>query len=121
MQVVASFVGGHFTLTLVPGAPYPHPIAIKAARPILAADNIYKSTAFKKIGSIPALNGPLDITALFQTRFRVPGSGYKVALELMAVGRALIAVMETYQQPDGSITVPDVLRPYMGGLERIGT
>ena len=37
----------------------------------------------------------------------------------VAVGRALIAVMETYQQPDGSITVPGVLRPYMGGLDRI--
>jgi seryl-tRNA synthetase len=37
----------------------------------------------------------------------------------VAVGRALIAVMETYQNEDGSITVPDVLRPYMGGLERI--
>jgi seryl-tRNA synthetase len=36
-----------------------------------------------------------------------------------AVGRALIAVMENYQNPDGSITVPDVLRPYMGGLERV--
>lgn len=35
----------------------------------------------------------------------------------VAVGRALIAVMETYQQADGSITVPEVLRPYMGGLE----
>jgi seryl-tRNA synthetase len=34
-----------------------------------------------------------------------------------AVGRALIAVMETYQQEDGSITVPDVLQPYMGGLK----
>jgi seryl-tRNA synthetase len=33
-----------------------------------------------------------------------------------AVGRALIAVMETYQQDDGSIAVPDVLQPYMGGL-----
>ena len=33
-----------------------------------------------------------------------------------AVGRALIAVMETYQQEDGSIAVPDVLQPYMGGL-----
>jgi seryl-tRNA synthetase len=33
-----------------------------------------------------------------------------------AVGRALIAVMETYQQADGSIAVPDVLQPYMGGL-----
>jgi seryl-tRNA synthetase len=34
-----------------------------------------------------------------------------------AVGRALIAVMETYQQADGSIAVPDVLQPYMGGLK----
>jgi seryl-tRNA synthetase len=34
-----------------------------------------------------------------------------------AVGRALIAVMETYQQEDGSIAVPDVLQPYMGGLK----
>ena len=37
----------------------------------------------------------------------------------VAVGRALIAVMETYQQEDGSIAVPDVLKPYMGGIERI--
>jgi seryl-tRNA synthetase len=36
-----------------------------------------------------------------------------------AVGRALIAVMETYQQDDGSIAVPDVLQPYMGGLKAI--
>jgi seryl-tRNA synthetase len=38
----------------------------------------------------------------------------------VAVGRALIAVMETYQNEDGSITVPDVLRPYMGGAAKIG-
>jgi len=37
----------------------------------------------------------------------------------VAVGRALVAVMENYQQADGSITVPEVLRPYMGGLERL--
>jgi seryl-tRNA synthetase len=37
----------------------------------------------------------------------------------VAVGRALIAVMETYQQDDGSIAVPDVLQPYMGGLKAI--
>src|ERR1700733_10336463 len=37
----------------------------------------------------------------------------------VAVGRALIAVLETYQQPDSSVAVPDVLRPYMGGLTRI--
>jgi seryl-tRNA synthetase len=38
----------------------------------------------------------------------------------VAVGRALIAVMETYQQHDGSIAVPDALAPYMGGLKSIG-
>lgn len=36
-----------------------------------------------------------------------------------AVGRALIAVMENYQNEDGSISVPDALRPYMGGIEKI--
>lgn len=38
----------------------------------------------------------------------------------VAVGRALIAVLENYQEPDGSVTVPPVLVPYMGGLTRIG-
>ncbi len=37
----------------------------------------------------------------------------------VAVGRALIAVMETYQEHDGSILVPEVLKPYMGGITRI--
>jgi seryl-tRNA synthetase len=37
----------------------------------------------------------------------------------VAVGRALIAVLETHQQEDGSIAIPEVLRPYMGGLARI--
>ena len=35
----------------------------------------------------------------------------------LAVGRALVAVLENYQQADGSVTVPEVLRPYMGGVE----
>jgi seryl-tRNA synthetase len=49
-----------------------------------------------------------------QTRFvhTLNGSG-------VAVGRALIAVMENYQNEDGSVTIPEVLRPYMGGLEKI--
>ncbi len=38
----------------------------------------------------------------------------------VAVGRALVAVLENYQEPDGSVTIPEVLRPYMGGLTRIG-
>jgi seryl-tRNA synthetase len=37
----------------------------------------------------------------------------------VAVGRALIAVLETHQQEDGSVVVPEVLRPWMGGLDRI--
>lgn len=37
----------------------------------------------------------------------------------VAIGRCLIAIMENYQNPDGSITVPSVLRPYMNGLERV--
>ena len=37
----------------------------------------------------------------------------------LAVGRALVAIMENYQQPDGSIAVPAALRSYMGGLEKI--
>jgi seryl-tRNA synthetase len=50
-----------------------------------------------------------------QTKFvhTLNGSG-------VAVGRALIAVMENYQNPDGSVTIPQALRPYMGGLEKIG-
>jgi seryl-tRNA synthetase len=37
----------------------------------------------------------------------------------LATGRALVAVLENYQQPDGSIVIPEVLRPYMGSAERI--
>jgi seryl-tRNA synthetase len=38
----------------------------------------------------------------------------------LAVGRTLIAVLENYQQADGTVAVPDALRPYMGGVETIG-
>ncbi|WP_131110509.1 serine--tRNA ligase [Sulfuricystis thermophila] len=37
----------------------------------------------------------------------------------LAVGRTLVAVLENYQRADGSVTVPEVLRPYLGGLERL--
>lgn len=39
----------------------------------------------------------------------------------LAVGRTLVAIVENYQNADGSITIPDVLRPYMGGLVRIAS
>ncbi|KFN44486.1 serine--tRNA ligase [Arenimonas oryziterrae] len=59
-----------------------------------------------------------------QARWRNPATGKPEPVHTLngsgvAVGRALVAVMENYQNADGSITVPDVLRPYMGGLERI--
>jgi len=37
----------------------------------------------------------------------------------LAVGRTVVAILENYQQPDGSVIIPEALRPYMGGLERI--
>jgi seryl-tRNA synthetase len=57
-------------------------------------------------------------------RFRNPATGKPELVHTLngsgvAAGRALIAVMENYQQADGSIAVPAVLRPYLGGLERI--
>ncbi|MFZ5656684.1 MAG: serine--tRNA ligase [Pseudomonadota bacterium] len=60
-----------------------------------------------------------------QARWRNPATGKPEPLHTLngsgvAIGRALIAVMENYQQADGSIVVPDVLRPYMGGVERLG-
>jgi seryl-tRNA synthetase len=59
-----------------------------------------------------------------QARWRNPATGKPELVHTLngsgvAVGRALIAVMENYQQADGSIVVPEVLRPYMGGAERI--
>jgi seryl-tRNA synthetase len=37
----------------------------------------------------------------------------------LAVGRTLVAVLENFQQEDGSVLVPDVLKPWMGGIERL--
>ena len=57
-------------------------------------------------------------------RYR-PGEGGKARLlhtingSGLAVGRTMVAVLENYQQADGSVVVPEVLRPYMGGLELI--
>ena len=58
-------------------------------------------------------------------RFRPQGGGAPVFVHTLngsglAVGRTLIAVMENGQNEDGSIAVPEVLRPYMGGLAKIG-
>ncbi len=60
-----------------------------------------------------------------QARWRNPETSKPELLHTLngsgvAVGRAMIAVMENYQNADGSITVPDVLKPYIGGLDVIG-
>lgn len=60
-----------------------------------------------------------------QARWRNPETGKPELVHTLngsglAVGRALVAVMENYQQADGSILVPEVLKPYMGGIERLG-
>lgn len=59
-----------------------------------------------------------------QARWRNPETGKPEPVHTLngsglAVGRAMIAVMENYQQEDGSILVPDVLKPYMRGVDRI--
>jgi seryl-tRNA synthetase len=59
-----------------------------------------------------------------QARWRNPETGKPEPLHTLngsgvAAGRALIAVLENYQQQDGSIRVPEALRPYMGGMELI--
>ncbi|CAM3682587.1 Serine-tRNA ligase [Pseudomonas reidholzensis] len=60
-----------------------------------------------------------------QARWRNPETGKPELVHTLngsglAVGRTLVAVLENYQQADGSIRVPDVLKPYMGGVEVIG-
>lgn len=60
-----------------------------------------------------------------QARWRNPETGKPELVHTLngsglAAGRTLIAVLENYQNADGSITIPDVLRPYMAGAERIG-
>ncbi len=67
-------------------------------------------------------------TEAFQARranikFRSGGSGKAEFVHTLngsglAVGRTLIAILENYQQADGSVAIPEALRPYMGGLER---
>ncbi len=59
-----------------------------------------------------------------QARWRNPNSGKPELVHTLngsglAVGRALVAVMENFQQRDGTVTIPSTLRPYLGGLETI--
>jgi seryl-tRNA synthetase len=58
-----------------------------------------------------------------QARFKRDGRNHFVHTlngSGLAVGRTLVAILENYQNADGSVTIPEALRPYMGGLERLG-
>jgi seryl-tRNA synthetase len=80
----------------------------------------------QKFREISSCSNTRDFQARrMQARWRNPETGKPEPVHTLngsglAVGRALIAVMENYQQKDGSITVPDVLKPYMRGLDKIG-
>jgi seryl-tRNA synthetase len=61
-----------------------------------------------------------------QARWRNPETNKPELLHTLngsglAVGRTLVAVMENYQQADGSIRIPEALVPYMGGLEMLAS
>jgi len=82
---------------------------------------------------LPAQNTYREISSLsnceafqarrMQARFRNAAGKPELVHTLngsgLAVGRTLVAVLENYQQADGSVVVPEVLRPYMGGLEKL--
>jgi seryl-tRNA synthetase len=82
---------------------------------------------------LPAQNTYREISSLsnceafqarrMQARFRNAAGKPELVHTLngsgLAVGRTLVAVLENYQQADGSVVVPEALRPYMGGLERL--
>jgi seryl-tRNA synthetase len=79
-------------------------------------------TAYREISSCSSFS---DFQARrAKLRYR-PGEGGKARLlhtvngSGLAVGRTMVAVLENYQQGDGSVVIPDALRPYMGGLELI--
>ncbi|QSX38906.1 serine--tRNA ligase [Shewanella sedimentimangrovi] len=60
-----------------------------------------------------------------QARYRAKADNKPVLLHTLngsglAVGRTLVAILENYQNSDGTVTVPEALRPYMGGLEKLG-
>ena len=79
----------------------------------------------QKYREISSCSNFLDFQARrMQARWRNPETGKPQLLHTLngsglAVGRTLVAVLENFQQADGSVRIPEVLQPYMGGLERI--
>tara|TARA_R110002153_G_scaffold8481_4_gene36361 strand:- start:1471 stop:2760 length:1290 start_codon:yes stop_codon:yes gene_type:complete len=84
----------------------------------LPAQNTYRE--------ISSCSNMLDFQARrMQARYRNPATNKPELVHTLngsglAVGRTLVAILENYQQADGSVVVPKVLQPYMGGVELIG-
>lgn len=78
-----------------------------------------------KYREISSVSNFVDFQARrMQARFRNPETGkpelvHTLNGSALAVGRTLVAVMENYQDREGAVAVPDVLRPYMGGITRL--
>ena len=70
---------------------------------------------------LPRLPGPPRLDPLSaRDRGRSPSFVHTLNGSGLALPRVVIAVLENYQQADGSVEIPEVLRPYMGGVERLG-
>ena len=79
----------------------------------------------EKYREISSVSNMTDYQARrMQARWRNPETGKPELVHTLngsglAVGRTLVAVLENYQEADGSVRVPEVLKPYMGGLEKL--
>ena len=79
----------------------------------------------QKYREISSVSNMTDYQARrMQARWRNPETGKPELLHTLngsglAVGRTLVAVLENYQEADGSVRIPEVLKPYMGGIERL--
>ena len=78
-----------------------------------------KNNLFSDFPDIPACEVGEVLGAFFQLIHEVLAIGVGGRAGGVAVGRALVAILENFQQADGTVVVPEVLRSYMGGLEII--
>lgn len=82
----------------------------------LPAQNTYREiSSISNMGAFQARR----MQARFRNAQGKPELVHTLNGSALAVGRTLVAVLENYQQADGSVIIPDALRPYMGGIERL--
>ena len=97
-------------------------LGFSAARPTTSRSGSRPWTCYREISSCSSFT---DFQARrARLRYRPAGGGkarllHTINGSALAIGRTMVAVLENYQQADGSVLVPEVLRPYMHGLEVI--